>query len=82
MTNGQIVIVKKGKEKGLFMVVMSVDLRYVYLADGKTCTIERPKKKNIKHIQITNCKASLEPECGRALNNADIRNQIKKITKP
>jgi len=79
MTIGQIVIVKRGKEKGLTMVVMHMDSRHAYLADGKTRTIECPKKKNFRHLQTTNSVVSLEPESGRALNNADIRKQLAKV---
>ena len=50
---GRIVRVKAGREKNSWMVVLHRDEKYLYLADGKERKLEKPKKKNIKHISIT-----------------------------
>ena len=55
MERGTVVIASAGKEKGGFYVVTEVlDSRYVLIADGKLRTIEKPKKKNIIHLQRMN----------------------------
>ena len=36
------------------MVIVSEDDRYVYVCDGKERPIERPKRKNAKHLSFTN----------------------------
>ena len=41
-----------GHDKGRFYVVIKEEDGYVYLADGVLKTLEKPKKKNLKHIQI------------------------------
>ena len=50
---GQIVCSLKGSDKGSFLLVARVDEKYVYLTDGKRYKLDRPKKKNNKHISST-----------------------------
>ena len=73
MTLGQIVYSKKGRDKGLAMIVIAVDGEYAYLVDGVIRPLERPKKKKAKHIQPTNTILELATPCGRALQDVDIR---------
>jgi ribosomal protein L14E/L6E/L27E len=77
MIVGTVVFSKKGRDKGKVMVVLSADGEYLYLADGKLRTINKPKKKKIKHVQPTNTLLKMQPECGRALQDADIRKQLR-----
>jgi len=51
---GQIVCSRSGRDKGYFMVIISEDDRYVYVCDGKERPLERPKRKNVKHLSVTN----------------------------
>ena len=50
---GQIVCSKAGRDKGYFMVVVGVEDGYVLVCDGKERPLERPKRKNVKHIKTT-----------------------------
>ena len=50
---GQIVYSKSGHDKGKIFIILSVEGEYVYLADGKCRSFEKPKRKKIKHIQPT-----------------------------
>lgn len=43
---------KAGHDKNQIYVILKEDAEYVYLVDGKFKTIEKPKKKKKKHIQI------------------------------
>lgn len=52
-TLGQVVYSKCGRDKGRPFIVVSVNAEYIYLIDGSLRTIERPKKKKIKHVQST-----------------------------
>ena len=54
---GQFAISKSGHDKGHWYVIINVDGEYVYLVDGKIKTLDKPKKKNKKHIQIVNYKS-------------------------
>lgn len=59
---GYVVISKAGRDKGRFMAVVGVDEEkdFVIVADGKERPLERPKRKNPKHLQKTNYKIDLE----------------------
>ena len=43
---------KAGHDKDKVYVIIKEDTEYVWLADGKIKTVEKPKKKRKKHIQI------------------------------
>ncbi|HZK37838.1 MAG TPA: KOW domain-containing RNA-binding protein [Clostridia bacterium] len=52
---GQIVKSKAGRDKGKFFVVFEkIDAKYVLIVDGSLRRIDRPKKKQIKHLAKTN----------------------------
>lgn len=52
---GQIVISQAGRDKGRFMIVVGIiNSDFVYVTDGSLRKIENPKKKNVKHLKITN----------------------------
>ena len=76
MKPGQIVFSKKGRDKGRGMIVIAIDGEYAYLVDGVLRTLAKPKKKKAMHVQITNTIVELTPPCGRALQDADIRNHL------
>ena len=46
---------KAGHDKDKIYVIIREDDEYVWLADGKIKTVEKPKKKRKKHIQIIKC---------------------------
>ena len=54
ISTGTVVIAKAGKEKGGFFVVTKVLSDSALICDGKNRKLEKPKKKNIKHLQLTN----------------------------
>ena len=51
---GMIVRSVSGHDKGRFMVIISMEKGFVYLVDGKERKLDSPKKKNEKHIRMTN----------------------------
>ncbi|SFJ38606.1 KOW domain-containing RNA-binding protein [Thermoflavimicrobium dichotomicum] len=51
---GQIVRVLRGREAGAYAIVIGFEEpHFVWLADGDQRKVDRPKKKNVKHIQPT-----------------------------
>lgn len=50
---GQIVQIRNGRLAGSFAIVIEKKDRFVWLVDGKSRTVDHPKKKNVKHIQPT-----------------------------
>lgn len=51
---GSIVCSKAGHDKGALLIVVAMDNGYAYVSDGKLRTVEKPKKKKLKHLQGTN----------------------------
>lgn len=49
---GMLAKSKAGHDKGHLYVIYDVDETYVYLVDGEIRTINKPKKKKRKHVQI------------------------------
>lgn len=51
---GQVVFSKRGRDKKHPFIVFEVEGDFLFLADGKTRPVEKPKKKKIKHVQPVN----------------------------
>ena len=51
---GRVVRSKSGHDKGKFYVVLQAAGDFVHLTDGRLKPISNPKRKNVKHISITN----------------------------
>ncbi|MCH5209006.1 MAG: hypothetical protein J1F04_08980 [Oscillospiraceae bacterium] len=50
---GSVVLSLAGHDKGRAMVVTQIDGEVVFVADGKERKLEKPKKKNKKHVRPT-----------------------------
>ncbi|MBO8136863.1 MAG: RNA-binding protein [Desulfotomaculum sp.] len=52
---GQLVSSKAGRDKGkIYVVIGTAEENRVWVADGRTRTVDKPKKKNVKHLQKIN----------------------------
>lgn len=51
---GSVVRAKAGRDKDGFFVVTAIEKEYCFMADGKSRKLDKPKRKNIKHISLTN----------------------------
>ncbi|MGI6049245.1 MAG: RNA-binding protein [Acetivibrionales bacterium] len=52
---GRYVWSKAGRDKAhLFIIIDIVDDQHVMVADGRLRTVSNPKKKKLKHLNITN----------------------------
>ncbi len=69
---GQIVCSKRGRDKGYFLVIVEENENFVLVCDGKERPLERPKKKNVKHIAVTN--TVLQTDCFK--NNKQLRKSL------
>ncbi|MDD3269376.1 MAG: KOW domain-containing RNA-binding protein [Syntrophomonadaceae bacterium] len=80
---GRIVYSKTGRDKGRILAVVEVvNERQVLVADGDCRKIEKPKLKNVKHLQWTKNKAVDIIKCrlqGKMPDNHIIRKSIKMI---
>jgi ribosomal protein L14E/L6E/L27E len=68
-----VVFSKKGRDKGLPFIIIDVNGDYAYLADGLVRTLDKPKKKKLKHTQPTLMVVNMTDVGGRGLQDADIR---------
>lgn len=78
---GSIVKATMGRDKDKFFVVTGfIDDNYVLMADGRSRTISRPKKKKLKHVLIMHDFA-LEIKSkilgGKCVLDAEIRKVLK-----
>lgn len=73
---GMLAKSKAGHDKDAVYVIYKLDEAYVYLVDGKLKTIEKPKKKKYKHIQIINKKYDIT-----AADDTAIKGILKKYNR-
>lgn len=73
---GQVVKSLAGRDKRNFFVVLHCDENCVIIADGVLRRLEKPKKKNSKHLAITNTILSSET----LENNRKIHNALKQYS--
>ena len=76
LKTGRVVYSKAGRDKGYFLVITKVCENYVLVADGKERPLERPKRKNTKHIGVT--KAVLDN--GSMSTNRALRRSLSSFT--
>ncbi len=72
---GMIVRSVKGHDVGQLFVIIACDGRYVYVANGKTRKMASPKKKNKRHIIVTETKQQNLSE----LTDKSLRRLINKL---
>lgn len=68
-----------GHDQGQNYVILREEGAYVYLVDGRIRTVDRPKKKKKKHIQLMSSipqELADKLERGAAIRNEDIKRVI------
>lgn len=80
---GSIVYSKAGRDKGNFFVIVMLDGEYAYLCDGDLRKSEKPKKKKLKHLKVTNtvCQSIAEKlnDAGK-VSNAELRKVLAEFS--
>ena len=77
---GKFATSKAGHDKKKLYIIMKEDEEYVYLVDGELKTLDKPKKKSKKHIQIINRvdeNIQNKLELKQIIYNEDIKRAIK-----
>jgi len=70
---GQVVYSKAGRDAGKKFIIVSIpDESYVYISDGDLRKIEKPKRKNAKHLLIT--EEIIKPLSEKLLKNMNVNN--------
>lgn len=72
---GMLAASKAGHDKDTVYVIIREEGEYIYVADGRGRTVDRPKRKNKKHIQTIKKKRLPEPENG--FDDLEIKKIIK-----
>lgn len=62
---GQMAMSDAGHDRGKLYVILKIEGEYLFLADGKGRTVEKPKKKNACHVCRMNY---IDPEINDRLN--------------
>lgn len=80
---GRLVYSKAGRDKGYAYLLAGKSLDGCYLLiDGRIRDLDKPKKKNPRHVQLTNrkdIKIAAELKAGKIPENTVIRQTIKRM---
>lgn len=74
-----LVVSKAGRDQGQLFYVIDTDEQYVYLADGKSRKLEKPKRKKRKHIeQIPRTESRIAEKIrnGEKVLNSELRKEL------
>lgn len=76
LQTGSVVIADAGRDNGGLFVVTGLDEKYCFIADGKSRKLASPKRKNIKHIRLTDSMISINDLTDKKLRTLlrDLRN--------
>lgn len=79
---GQVVKSRAGRDKGrVFLVLEILDDKHVLVVDGDLRRLEKPKKKNVKHLMVYN--TVLEELKQKLDSNIEINNAyIRRLLEP
>lgn len=80
---GRIAVSNAGRDTGrVFVIKQVVDTYYVYIVDGDLRKMDRPKKKKLKHLKLTeNVLSGIADKlaAGTKVFDAEIRSAIRSL---
>lgn len=80
---GQVVYSKAGRDEGrIFVVTGIIDDNYLFVCDGDLRRLENPKKKKVKHLNITTVNIeslTQKLNSGIKITNAEIRKSLAEV---
>ena len=79
ITEGMIVKSKAGRDNGKLFIVIRAEGEFAYVANGDTRYAENPKKKKLKHLQMTShiCESVQENiRKGETVTNSELRKAL------
>ena len=77
-----LIVSKAGRDKGQLFYVIDTDEQYVYLADGKSRKLEKPKRKKRKHVEQvprTESRIAEKIRNGDKVLNSELRRELAVI---
>ncbi|TDA68618.1 MAG: RNA-binding protein [Clostridia bacterium] len=80
---GQLVFSQAGRDQGqAYLIWRLIDNRFVEVVDGYRRRVERPKRKNVRHVRPTSQTAltvAQKLERGEPVSNAEVRKAIDQL---
>ncbi|MDP4153250.1 MAG: KOW domain-containing RNA-binding protein [Bacillota bacterium] len=80
---GDVVRSQQGRDKDLLFYVLQCDGRFALIADGKQRKTDRPKKKNVKHVErciTVDMRLRDRLRQGESVTNTDIRRSLERLS--
>ena len=77
-----LVVSKAGRDQGQLFYVIDADEQYVYLADGKSRRLEKPKRKKRKHVEQvprTESRIAEKIRNGEKVLNSELRKELASL---
>ena len=79
LDKSSLVVSKAGRDQGQLFYVIDTDEQFVYLADGKSRKLEKPKRKKRKHVQQvprTESRIAEKIRNGEKVLNSELRKEL------
>ena len=77
---GTVVKSCAGRDKGgLYVVIGTLDYPYVWIADGRKYTWDKPKKKNCRHLRIVETSMTVTDLVSHKISNEGIRDVLNRF---
>ena len=74
-----LIVSQAGRDKGQLFYVIDTDEQYVYLVDGKSRKLEKPKRKKRKHVEQvprTESRIAEKIRNGEKVLNSELRKEL------
>ena len=74
-----LIVSKAGRDQGQLFYVIDADEQYVYLVDGKSRKLEKPKRKKRKHVEQvprTESRIAEKIRNGEKVLNSELRKEL------
>ena len=81
---GSVVMSTQGRDKGMYFVVVKLDLKhgYAYLADGGMRKLNAPKRKNVKHISNSGsflATIAVKLDTGKKVFDSEVKSALRQF---
>ena len=82
VSKADMIVSLAGRDKGQLFFVIDADEQYVYLADGKSRKLEKPKRKKRKHVEQvprTESRIAEKIRNGEKVLNSELRKELASL---
>ena len=82
ISKADMIVSLAGRDKGQLFFVIDTDEQYVYLADGKSRKLEKPKRKERKHVEQvprTESRIAEKIRNGEKVLNSELRKELASL---